>query len=687
MTGARAPGAEAPLSAGSTGSDAAPSSPAEVREVRALRVDGPPHIDGELSEAVWSRAPAATDFYRVQQTRGAPARLRTEAYILYDEVAIYIGFRCWEPDMGGLRETLTRRDTRVWGDDAVEVVLDTYHDRRNAYIFGVNTLGTQMDQRVSNESAFNMAWDASWKAQVRKHADHWTVEFAIPLAEMQYDAAATSWGVNFWRAHPIDQESYSWSDTGGDFGRISEFGQIVGLQLQTAGGRAMGLDILPYASYRALESRSDDADAGVDLIYQPTANAVANMTVFPDFSQLESDPTLINVNDERELSLPERRPFFRDGSELFQLPLRLFYTRRVQEIDLGLKGTGKTGEYTWAALNTYGKVIDRYDGNAKRRANVMALRLNRDVGERTVLGAMAVHKRQGADDMGLVSFNSRVGLRKDWVATAQVVGNSHSDGSHYAYHASTDWRNQSGLSGFVELEEIDEGFRPNETGLEDEAYRRARGALTFRNEFSEGSHVNAAVLRGRLQRQSDGAGHLRERYAQAEASLDVGRFDMYSVARLGEQREAGRLWASRFAGVDLEYASTWGSAGLYNQVGRRQGELNWYTSLDGDANLYERLTVQVSGSRFDWREHGETLVWRTTTNYQFARRVGLRLFHERVVARPDGGADNRTDDYFNTVFDYEFTPESHFYFVFVRDTAGSRAVFSKIAYLFGPGSL
>ena len=87
----------------------------------------------------------------------------------------------------------------------------------------------------------------------------------------------------------------------------------------------------------------------------------------------------------------------------------------------------------------------------------------------------------------------------------------------------------------------------------------------------------------------------------------------------------------------------------------------------------------MTASRFDWRGHQGTLVLRTTTNYQFTRRVGLRLFHERVVERK---AD-KTDDDLNTVFDYEFTPESHFFFVFVRDRAGTSAIFSKMAYLFG----
>ena len=398
-----------------------------TRAVTALRVDQPPHIDGHLSEPAWQQAEAAGDFFRAQQTRGMPARLRTEVFVLYDGEAIYVGFRCWEPDMTGLRETLTRRDTRIWDDDAVEVVLDTYHDDRNAYVFGINTLATQMDQRISNESSFTFAWDASWEAEVQKYTDHWTAEFAIPLAELQYDEEDATWGVNFWRARPIDQESYSWSDTGGDFGRISEFGELRGLQLTTVTTETVRLALLPYASYRALEDRPDDGDAGIDLIYQPSASLIGNLTVFPDFSQLESDPTLINVNDERELSLPERRPFFRDGAELFDLPLRLFYTRRVQEIDLGVKGTGKVGGYTWAAVNTYGKLIDRYNGDAKRRANLVNLRLNRDIGERTVIGAMAVHKHQSDRDVGLLTAPRRTtSTRSSTMSLPQRVTSSSS---------------------------------------------------------------------------------------------------------------------------------------------------------------------------------------------------------------------------------------------------------------------
>ena len=169
---------------------------------------------------------------------------------------------------------------------------------------------------------------------------------------------------------------------------------------------------------------------------------------------------------------------------------------------------------------------------------------------------------------------------------------------HCAYHASTNWRNQSGFSGSVELEKIRAGFRPNETGLEDEAYRRARGNLTFVDNYSEGSTLNALLLRGRVFRQTDETGRLRQQYAQAEGSLHAGLFDFFTRGRVGEQREAGRLWSTRFAGVIVDYSSTWGFVRVHNQIGTRQGAFTWFGSLDARANLFERLTISLAAVRF-----------------------------------------------------------------------------------------
>ena len=273
------------------------------RTISATWVDNPPVIDGELTDKVLQNAQVATHFFRAKEGNTHPAELDTEARVLYDENTLYIGVRCAEPNMKSLRETKTRRDSAVWQNDCIEVMLDTYHDRRNCYIFAINTLGTQTDERVGNESVFDMSWDAKWDAKVKKNRDNWTAEFAIPFRALRFNRRNTTWGINFWRVHPINGQSYSWAQTA-FFSRVSEFGNLTGLNLEQIKTENT-LGILPYSSYRAFANRSNDLDGGLDLILPISTHLTSNMTLNPDFSQLESDPTQINIASDRGVVSPQ----------------------------------------------------------------------------------------------------------------------------------------------------------------------------------------------------------------------------------------------------------------------------------------------------------------------------------------------------------------------------------------------
>ena len=109
-------------------------------------------------------------------------------------------------------------------------MLDTYLDRRNCYVFAVNTLGTQTDERVSNESVFDMSWDTKWEAKIQKYQDGWTAELAIPFRVLRFNRHDTTWGINFWRVRPVNSQSYTWAYTP-FFSRVSEFGNLTGLNL------------------------------------------------------------------------------------------------------------------------------------------------------------------------------------------------------------------------------------------------------------------------------------------------------------------------------------------------------------------------------------------------------------------------------------------------------------------------
>ena len=643
------------------------------RTIRAVWTETPPVIDGNLTEPVWQHADIATNFFRAKEGETHPAELDTEVRVLYDENTLYIGVRCEEPDMKSLRETLTRRDSFVWQNDCIEVMLDTYHDRRNCYIFAINTLGTQADERVGNESVFDM----SWEAKVKKHSDHWTAEFAIPFREVGFNRRNTTWGINFWRVRPINSQSHSWAETA-FFSRVSEYGNLIGLDLKRVKTEPK-IGILPYGSYRALVDRPNDLDGGLDLILPISTHLTSNVTLNPDFSQLESDPTQINVSSDRELFLPEHRPFFREGAELFELPLDLFYTRRVQEIDVGAKTTGRIGGSNFAVINTYGKMIDRYDGDEKKQVNLLAGRINHDIGERTVVGAMGIHKHQSDRDVALLSLNGRFGLHRDWTAASQYAVNWVNGEMHWAYHTATEWIHEGWL-GEVQLEEIQDGFRPNEMGLEEEAFRRARARLRYRYEFPEAHFVESFWIDTRHFYQTNAQRLLRARLSESRFYIDIGRFNFFTSGGLGRLREVGQLFDTKFIRSEIDYQAPWGQLSVINRFGTRRNEFNRFTSFSGGVNLSGKLTIDLDLDNFFWRAHRNTLIFRLRSNYQFTQKIGWRIFVERVDERM---VDEITYN-FNSIFDYEFTPESHFFFVVADSLPGDRAVFAKLAYLFEP---
>ena len=652
------------------------------RVIKAKWLDTPPVIDGDLSDSVWEQAEIADNFYRVEGAHGVPAELGTKAMVMYDENTLYVGLHCDEPNMKALRETQTRRDAPVWRDDTVQVLLDTYHDQRNCYVLAVNTLGTQMDAKISNESNFDQAWDADWDAKIQKNGNHWTAEMAIPFSELRFDPEATTWGINFARPHPMEGVRYTWADTGNDFSRVSEFGTLENLEFSRV-NTDRKIDILPYVTQRSVEGESLDMNAGLDVAIPFSTNITTNLTFNPDFSQLESDSTRISVSSDREMYLPERRPFFREGSELFELPLDLFYSRRVQDIDYGVKSTGKVGDYNFAFIDTYGTMVDRYDDDQKKQANLLATRISRNVGERTVIGAMGLQKHQEDRDVTLLSLDGRFALHRDLTARGQYVSDWIHGEMNSAFHASMDWEHESGWGAEARVEDMPEGFRPNEMGLEDEAFRKTFGRLRYKHQFDKGSLVRGLHASGYHLYKLTGQHLLWDRRVGLSGGVDIGKFNLYTFVGSGTRREDGTLYDRQYIGSNISYRPKWGRLSLYNRFGPRQNKYSRYTRASANVNLFGKLTLGVNGSNFFWREERNTLIVGVNTNYQFTRRMGWRIFAERVDER----MAHEVKYNFNSVFDYRFTPESRLFLVFADSTDGERAVLTKMSYLFESGLL
>ena len=308
-------------------------------------------LDGRLDEAVWATAPAATGFVQQRPAPGTTASQPTEARVLYDGVAVYVGMRMTDTDAGAIAAPLGRRDSDL-STDLAYVVLDSYHDKRTAFLFGVNPAGVKIDKLFYNDDNSDDSWDAVWDVATSRDSTGWTAEFRIPLGQLRYTPSAETWGVEFGRVIQRTGEEAMWAPVlPTDNGFVSHFGELTGL---VGLGAPRRLEVVPYVSAQATRApdtrlpggpadpyyASTDATprAGVDLKLGLTSSLTLTATVNPDFGQVEADPAQVNLGG-FELFLQERRPFFVEGSDVFSFGRarrnlssnrpQLLYTRRI----------------------------------------------------------------------------------------------------------------------------------------------------------------------------------------------------------------------------------------------------------------------------------------------------------------------------------------------------------------------
>lgn len=308
-----------------------------VRVLLPARAPAPPALDGRLDETAWTRANVGTGFVQRTPDAGAPATERTEAHIVYDDDAVYVGMRMYDGAPDSVVARLARRDEAVYSDWAY-VLIDSYHDRRTAFAFGVNAAGVERDYLLSSDRNVDEGWDAVWDVAVTVDDEGWTAEFRIPLSQLRFERGSDVWGINFVRSVARRDERSYWSPTPPDAaGVVSSFGELRGL-----GGiePARRLEVVPYTVGRLTRAPGEPGDPfydpnaldgafGADLKYGLSSNLTLSATVNPDFGQVEADPSEVNLTA-FESFFREKRPFFTEGVDIFdaQGP-NLFYSRRI----------------------------------------------------------------------------------------------------------------------------------------------------------------------------------------------------------------------------------------------------------------------------------------------------------------------------------------------------------------------
>jgi len=319
----------------------------QARSISAFRLNGTPiEIDGRLNDLVWQELPPQGDFIQRNPDDGSSATLATEFAVAYDSEFLYVGIRAYDDQPELIEGILTRRDESS-PSDWLYISIDSYHDHRTAFEFGLNAAGVKQDLRRFDDSNADFDWNAVWEGDVNIDDEGWTAEFAIPFRELRFNSAESlTWGFNVYREFPRNDNELAiwnyWSHE--ETGFVSNYGELTGLTNVQA---KQPIYITPYvmgqsgmndAVMSEFDQYENSASMGVDIRKNFDLGLTFSGTINPDFGQVEADPAEFNLT-EFESYFREKRPFFIEGGNILNFSLgfgdgdnssnTLFYSRRI----------------------------------------------------------------------------------------------------------------------------------------------------------------------------------------------------------------------------------------------------------------------------------------------------------------------------------------------------------------------
>ena len=372
---------------------------------------------------------------------------------------IYFGIECRDTDPSQISRAITRRDGEVWEDDAVALILDTFNDDNNAYVFMVNSLGTQQDERwADNGRTRDVKWDANWLSAAAVETNGWTAEVAIPFDAVRFGRRAERWGFNAIRYIPRGLEQSHWTAGLPEWFRIAEIGSITGLDLTDAVTK--NYTIIPYVQAAFTEDEEDDAEVGLDLRYSLSSNLGVDMTFNPDFATVEADVEQVNLT-RYELSYPEKRPFFLEGAENYSTRIRQFYSRRIGDTDWGGKINGKVGSWRINALVTQSDSSAVAASSTGENAYYSVFRISRELANASNVGLIGANRTYSGDNegslgvVGTLFFSDFLGMTTQFIRS---YGSS-SDGA-WTYFLRPSYDSQTGHF-HVRYSHVGENVREN----------------------------------------------------------------------------------------------------------------------------------------------------------------------------------------------------------------------------------
>jgi hypothetical protein len=508
---------------------AAPSAGAHV--ATASRAPEAPTMDGDvLGDPAWASATPISGFTQEQPNEGQPSSERTEVRVIFTKDTLYIGAVLYDSDPSGIIVSDARRDAPMDDTDSFQMIVDTYRDRQNGFVFGTNPAGIEYDGQVTNEgqgggglgfgqmqsggsgSGFNINWDGAWTVRARTGDHGWSAEFAIPFRTLRYPASASqTWGINFQRNIRRKNERTYWAPIPRQFNlyRLSLAGSLSGVETPAL----RNLRVTPFALGNALASgeapvdTEADFDFGGDLKYSITPSLTLDATVNTDFAQVEVDDQQVNL-DRFTLFFPEKRPFFLENAGFFSVgnpgEVDLFFSRRIgigdngQSIPImgGGRVSGKAGKFNVGLLNMQTSDFD----DIVASTNFSVARISRDLPNRSSIGAIFTNRAATGDLAGDDEYGRTFGVdgKIGFGLTTVVSGFAAKtetpgvDDSDHAFNVRSQTnRPQWDLN--LGYQEVGSGFNPAIGFLSRRGYRKPDASLMTR--FRPDDFFNIQELR------------------------------------------------------------------------------------------------------------------------------------------------------------------------------------------------
>ncbi len=485
----------------------------------ATLVDEAPVLDGEvLNDPIWAKSLPVTGFVQITPDEGQPATERTAVHVIYTSDTLFFGVVCYDRNPSSIIVADSRRDSDLRETDSFQIILDTFLDQQNGFVFGTNPVGIEYDAQVTNEGqgsgsfgrsagrpgqgrqqrgaggGLNLNWDGSWQVRAKVSEIGWTAEFAIPFRTLRYPPAISqTWGINFQRNIRRRNETSFWAQLPRQFNlyRLSLAGELTGLELP----EQRNLKLIPYVLSEALQSDPNlpnsrtlsKTEWGGDLKYSITPGLTLDATVNTDFAQVEVDEQQINL-DRFNLFFPEKRPVFLENAGLFAVGIpgqtEVFFSRQIGigpngeivPIRAGGRLSGNVSSLNVGLLNMQtGAVEGLTPGN-----NYSVIRLRRDLRNRSNIGGIFVNRQATGERSGEKDYNrsyavdgrfgiGQNGLISGFAAVTETPGvNSDQHAFNLAGNYNSEaWRLRGGYT------EVGNNFNPEVGFLTRRGFRRA----------------------------------------------------------------------------------------------------------------------------------------------------------------------------------------------------------------------